>query len=134
LLAGTSGTGKTTLARRMVEAGARLVSHDRTIVSRGWAAAPTPWGHDGRIPGPTRTLPLRSVLMLEQGLTNTSQRLQGARGVMRVAGSIVGGWAAKEVTTTSLGLAAAVVADVPCFASAVTNDDFASRHVVELVA
>jgi hypothetical protein len=69
LLAGSSGAGKTTIARICAAAGRPVLSDDRVIVRRspkGWLAYGTPWPGEGKF-AENRGLPLAAVVFLARG-------------------------------------------------------------------
>src|SRR5207245_52674 len=63
LLPGPSGAGKTTLSIAAHDAGARVLSDERTVVRRGrdgWLVGGTPWPGEGGY-SENVTLPLRGI-------------------------------------------------------------------------
>ncbi len=135
LLCGRSGVGKTTLATRLVRAGGRPMSHDRTVVfgNGAWRAVSTPWGHDGMLAGALRELALGSVLFLEQASLNSSTRLTKAGALSRLAAVILGARSERSMTERAMTVAAQLCADVPCYVTKLTNDERATDHVLEVM-
>lgn len=137
LLCGQSGAGKSTISGRLIRAGARPVSHDRTMVfgDGTWRAVSTPWGHDGMLAGAQdeRERELSAVLFLEQATENASERLAGARAVTRLASVLLGARSSIAVMNEAMRVAEHLVREVPCHVVRLTNDDRAAAHVLELV-
>jgi hypothetical protein len=135
LLCGRSGAGKTTLSGRLIRAGGRLLSHDRTVLfgNGAWRAVSTPWGHDGRLASAERERDVGAVLFLEQAPQNSSEPLSGARGIARVASVVLGARSAKAVMSKAMEVAERLVREVPCHVVRLTNDERATKHVLELL-
>jgi hypothetical protein len=82
LVAGPSGTGKTTMSRATAELGAHVLSDERTIArpdgSGGWLLGGTPWPGEGGF-AENRSVPLRGLILLEQAERDDLQPLSPAR-------------------------------------------------------
>lgn len=135
LLCGRSGAGKTTIGARLIRAGARPLSHDRTMVfgDGAWRAVSTPFGHDGMVAGDERECELGAMLFIEQALENTSEKLGGARAASRVASVMLGARSSIAVMNEAMLVTERLVREVPCHVVRLTNDDRAAAHVLELV-
>lgn len=135
LLCGPSGVGKSTLAARLVRAGATPMSHDRTLVfaNETWCAVSTPWGHDGTLAGRLRERPIGAILFLQQASECVSDRVKGAKAVSRIVGSLLGARSAKAAMMRAMSVAVQLSSEVRCYVTRLTNDERATRHVVELV-
>jgi hypothetical protein len=82
LVAGPSGAGKTTMSRAAANAGAHVLSDERTIVrpqdGGGWLVGGTPWPGEGGF-AENRSVPLRGLILLEQAERDELTALTPAR-------------------------------------------------------
>lgn len=125
LFSGPSGIGKSTQAELWVQnAGARLINGDKTILSpenSGWWAHGSPYAGSSRC-FVNRSVPLRAVVMLEQGAVCVLRRLPAGEAFRKLyANTIVNSWNADYVARTC-ALLTELAACVPVYQLTCTPD------------
>lgn len=125
LFSGPSGIGKSTQADLWVRhAGAQLINGDKTVLSAessGWRAHGSPYAGSSRC-FVDRSVPLRAVVMLEQGAACTLRRLPAGEAFRRLyANTIVNSWNAAYVARACAGLTE-LAACVPVYQLTCTPD------------
>lgn len=125
LFSGPSGIGKSTQADLWEKyAGARLINGDKTILSpenSGWWAHGSPYAGSSRC-FVNRSVPLRAVVMLEQGAVCALRRLPAGEAFRRLyANTIVNSWNADYVARVC-ALLSELAACVPVYQLTCTPD------------
>lgn len=125
LFSGPSGIGKSTQADLWVQhALARLINGDKTILSPepfGWWAHGSPYAGSSRC-FVNRSVPLRAIVMLEQGAACTLRRLPAGEAFRKLyANTIVNSWNAAYVACVC-ALLSELAAAVPVYHLTCTPD------------
>lgn len=125
LFSGPSGVGKSTQAELWERyAGARLVNGDKTVLSpeeTGWWAHGSPYAGSSRC-FVNRGLPLRTVVLLEQGSSCTLRRLPIGEAFRKLyANTVVNSWNAAYVARVC-ALLSELAAAVPVYHLTCTPD------------
>ncbi|MGM9670614.1 MAG: hypothetical protein ACI3XD_03465 [Oscillospiraceae bacterium] len=125
LFSGPSGIGKSTQAELWEQyAGARLINGDKTILSpetSGWWAHGSPYAGSSRC-FVNRSVPLRAVVMLEQGAVCALRRLPAGEAFRRLyANTIVNSWNSDYVARVC-ALLSELAAAVPVYQLTCTPD------------
>lgn len=125
LFSGPSGIGKSTQADLWVRhAGAQLINGDKTVLSpepTGWWAHGSPYAGSSRC-FVNRSVPLRAVVMLEQGAACILRRLPAGEAFRRLyANTVVNSWNAAYVARVC-ALLTALAAAVPVYQLTCTPD------------
>jgi hypothetical protein len=118
--AGPSGAGKSTIASLLAESPAfrgRLgddLNVARRSDSNGWIAHSTPFAGD--LPAvPRSEAPLGGIHFLRQSTKNRAARLDEGRALPRVLRNMLAYVDEREAADRALGIASAIVRDVPCY-------------------
>ena len=137
VLAGASGAGKSTVARRLLEAGVgdALLSDDRVVirlVDGKWSVFGTPWSGDAHV-ACNLTAPLRAVLFLQQGRGADVRPVAPAAALHMLLAVASVNWYDEAPMSMQLRTCETLVSHVPC-ASLEFGLDAGGDQVLECLA
>ncbi len=131
LLAAPSGTGKSTLARRLGEAGHPVLGDEVALV-RGASTLPFPF--QPMAPTSDEERPLAAVHLLSQGHEPSSRRLSQAEATSLLLGAAMVYESRPEAVARALEAATAVALSVAVHETRLPDDARATDHLLRLVS
>jgi len=125
VLAGRSGRGKSTVARRLADAdGTRVLSDDRIVIragQQGWHMFGTPWPGDAGMAA-NAAAPLAALFFLEHAATDRAPRLEAREALDRLLPVSSIPWYDKALLPSVLDTCEQLLASVPAHALQLRRD------------